>query len=322
MNDLLAYAIAELLLSIHISLSNLLILYVYIRKKYLRTVTNSYIFSLAVTDFLTGSLGIPITVISVLTQRPHSFHGCLLVHLILCILCTISTFHMLAIAFDKYVTICCHKQFFRSRRTRAIFLVTLSWIAGSVVAILPLFNAFGFAETEFAFHAFGDQCQFTIVVDYRYLVYVIFMCTIVAPTFLIIICYMRIYRRIRKEQNQVVSLLMKSEQDRRIQGRRKLIRTLLILVTSYGICWYPLYVINSIDYFWPEFSIAYATLWAVVLSHMSCALNPLIYAYGMPNFRKVSRIFSKDLNFDTNYQTQLESASNPSSNHRHHVLTL
>lgn len=54
MDVLLVYAVAELLLSIHISLSNLLVLYVYVRKKYVRTVTNSYIFSLALTDFLAG----------------------------------------------------------------------------------------------------------------------------------------------------------------------------------------------------------------------------------------------------------------------------
>ncbi|VDM74068.1 unnamed protein product [Strongylus vulgaris] len=115
MDYLLVYAVAEFLLSIHISLSNLLVLYVYIRKKDVRTVTNTYIFSLALTDFLAGCLGIPVTIVSVLTRRPQTFYGCLFVHLILCILCTISTFHMLAIAVDKYVTICCRDQLFRSR---------------------------------------------------------------------------------------------------------------------------------------------------------------------------------------------------------------
>ncbi|KJH51242.1 hypothetical protein DICVIV_02607 [Dictyocaulus viviparus] len=59
---------------------------------------------------------------------------------------------------------------------------------------------------------------------------------------------------------------------------------------------YPLYVINLIDYFWPKFSIAEMTLWTVVLSHMSCGLNPLIYAYGMPGFKKA---FRELFNIDT-----------------------
>ncbi|PIO60826.1 hypothetical protein TELCIR_17669 [Teladorsagia circumcincta] len=33
-----------------------------------------------------------------------------------------------------------------SMRTRAVFLIAVSWIAGTAVATLPLFNAFGFAE--------------------------------------------------------------------------------------------------------------------------------------------------------------------------------
>ncbi|ETN83118.1 7 transmembrane receptor [Necator americanus] len=308
MDYLLVYAVAELLLSVHISLSNLLVLYVYVRKKDVRTVTNTYIFSLALTDFLAGCLGIPVTVISVLTRRPKSFYGCLFVHLILCILCTISTFHMLAIAVDKYVTICCRDQLFRSRHSRAVFLIALCWVSGTFIAVMPLFNFFGFAEvvsldettplipgfargvsihecfqthtlvkkpapkvhrkaeveiifaakkpqtldrrqrlcgllhmkisrTESAFHAADDMCYFTKVVDYRYLVYVIFVGTILAPTILIVFCYVSIYSRIRKEEIQIKFLLRKSERDRRLQGRRKLIRILLILVVSYGICW-------------------------------------------------------------------------------------
>ncbi|CAD6198418.1 unnamed protein product [Caenorhabditis auriculariae] len=291
MDELLIYAIAELLLSIHISFSNLLVLWVYVRTKHVRTVTNTYIFSLALTDFLAGALGIPLTVLSVLTRRPHSFYGCLFVHLILCILCTISTFHMLAIAIDKYTTICCRDQIFRSRRSKAVWLLAASWFFGSLIAILPLFNAFGFADTA-TYDAKGDgECHFTKVVDYRYLVYVIFFGTILTPTALIVFLYTSIYSRIRKEEKQVKCLLRQSEREKRMQGRRKLIRILLILVVSYGICWYPLYVINTIDYFWPQFSINRWTLWTVVMSHFSCALNPLIYAYGMPGFKKALRAF-------------------------------
>ncbi|KAK6734571.1 hypothetical protein RB195_018017 [Necator americanus] len=106
------------------------------------------------------------------------------------------------------------------------------------------------SRTESAFHAADDMCYFTKVVDYRYLVY-------------------------------------------------------------------PLYIINSIDYFWPEFSIAAMTLWAVVLSHMSCALNPLIYAYGMPGFKKALREFFRihtdQGNTGVNYSCYLRSSAPPKS---------
>ncbi|CAI2346972.1 unnamed protein product [Caenorhabditis sp. 36 PRJEB53466] len=217
-----------------------------------------------------------------MTRKPRTFYGCLFVHLILCILCTISTFHMLAIAIDKYVTICCRDRLFSSR-TQSLFLKN------------------------------GELCHFTVVVDYRYLVYVIFFSTILAPTAIIVLLYSSIYSRIRTEEKQVKCLLRQSERERRMQGRRKLIRILLILVVSYGICWYPLYIINTIDYFWPQFSINSLTLWTVIMSHMSCALNPLIYAYGMPGFKKALRAFfniQTDNNTCANYSCYMRSTGN------------
>ncbi|EPB70338.1 hypothetical protein ANCCEY_10561 [Ancylostoma ceylanicum] len=58
------------------------------------------------------------------------------------------------------------------------------------------------------------------------------------------------------------------------------------------------------------------TLWAVVLSHMSCALNPLIYAYGMPGFKKALREFfnihtDQQSNTGVNYSCYLRSSGPP-----------
>lgn len=124
------------------------------------------------------------------------------------------------------------------------------------------------------------------VVDYRYLVFVIFFTTIILPSAVIAYCYAAIYAHIRSEEHQIKCLLRASERQRRINTRRKLIRILLILVLTYAICWYPLYLINTADLFLPpQFHAGRTiTLAAVVLSHLNCALNPLIYAYGVKNF--------------------------------------
>lgn len=59
---LVGYASAELALALYIALSNSVVILVYIRARHIRTPTNMYIFSLAITDFLAGALGIPLTV--------------------------------------------------------------------------------------------------------------------------------------------------------------------------------------------------------------------------------------------------------------------
>ncbi|KAI1727516.1 7 transmembrane receptor (rhodopsin family) domain-containing protein [Ditylenchus destructor] len=295
---IIIYAIADLCLALHITVSNLLVIIVFLRQKHVRTPTNTYIFSLAVADFLVGSLGIPATVFSVLTRQPSHFLSCLSVHLILCVLCTVSTFHMLSIAIDKYLTICCKRcQLFdnthhSSRQVRANRFIFMSWVAGSAIGSLPLVDAFGFASQRMPY--FRGECHFTVVVDYRYLVYVIFFTTIILPFLVIAYCYAAIYSTIRIEERQIKCLLRASERQRRIHKRRKLVRILLILVLTYAFCWYPLYLLNTADFFLPAdlfHSGPTATLLTVLLSHLNCSLNPLIYAYGVPGFKRSLKRF-------------------------------
>uniref|UniRef100_A0A0N5A423 G_PROTEIN_RECEP_F1_2 domain-containing protein n=1 Tax=Parastrongyloides trichosuri TaxID=131310 RepID=A0A0N5A423_PARTI len=293
----LVYVAGELTLSIFISASNLLVLWVFIRNKFIRTATNTYIFSLALTDFLAGAIGIPFTVYTVITKMPNSFIPCLSVHLILCTLCTISTFHLLAMAIDKYITICsplnAYTRFGKaSRKLRTVIMITSAWLFGLLIGILPLFEVFGFsAHLKYEFNK-RNECSFLYVVDERYLVYVIFFTTIIIPTFIISYCYAAIYSRIRFDEAQVSCLLRASDRQKRIRNRKKIIRTLLILVATYAICWYPLYIINTADHFLtfyqPSLTATYFTVW---LSHVCCAINPLIYAYGMPGFKICLRSF-------------------------------
>jgi hypothetical protein len=128
--------------------------------------------------------------------------------------------------------------------------------------------------------------------DYRYLVYVIFFSTILFPVVIIIMCYTAIYHRIILEEKSVKCLLRASERRRRMRNRRKLIRTLFMLVCIYMLCWCPLYLLNTFDFYFPNVrTSSIPTLATVVLSHVNCAINPLIYAYGLPGFKQALRRF-------------------------------
>lgn len=128
--------------------------------------------------------------------------------------------------------------------------------------------------------------------SYQYLVYVIFFATIIIPSLIIIFCYSAIYRRIIKEEKNIKCLLRASERRRRMRNRRKLIRTLFMLVIIYAICWFPLYLLNTFDWFFPNNrTSSIPTLATVVLSHVNCAVNPLIYSYGLPGFKQALRRF-------------------------------
>uniref|UniRef100_A0AC35U586 G_PROTEIN_RECEP_F1_2 domain-containing protein n=1 Tax=Rhabditophanes sp. KR3021 TaxID=114890 RepID=A0AC35U586_9BILA len=294
------YAIAEMILSIFISLSNALVIWVFIQHKCIRTATNTYIFSLAVTDFLAGLIGVPFTVWSVITRSPKQFLPCLSVHLILCTLCTISTFHLLAMALDKYLTICSPLNAFfyfgkSSRHLRTVIMLSLAWVCGFFIGTMPLFDAFGFSDHLKSAFTQLNECSFLYVVDVRYLVFVIFGGTIIIPSIIISFCYVAIYRRIRQDEAQVSCLLRASDRQKRIRNRKKIIRTLIVLVLTYAVCWYPLYLLNTANYLFSFYEPSLeATLFTVWLSHLCCAINPIIYAYGMPGFKQFLRTFIKN----------------------------
>lgn len=66
----------------------------------------------------------------------------------------------------------------------------------------------------------------------------------------------------------------------------KATRNLAIIVFFFIICWIPLYTINAIKAFMPELDIPNPlTYFCIIVSHLNSAINPLLYAYHLKDFR-------------------------------------
>ena len=76
--------------------------------------------------------------------------------------------------------------------------------------------------------------------------------------------------------------IMQSEKRREGKAAKKL----GIIVLFFMICWMPLYTINCIQAFYPEFYVPVEVLnFTIILSHANSALNPFLYAYHLKEFR-------------------------------------
>ena len=72
----------------------------------------------------------------------------------------------------------------------------------------------------------------------------------------------------------------------------KATHNLSIIVLFFMMCWVPLYTINCIKAFCPECYIhSKITLTCIVLSHLNSAVNPLLYAYHLRDFRVALKAF-------------------------------
>uniref|UniRef100_A0A1A9W195 G-protein coupled receptors family 1 profile domain-containing protein n=1 Tax=Glossina brevipalpis TaxID=37001 RepID=A0A1A9W195_9MUSC len=301
------YTIFEILVAICAIVGNLMVIIVFQRERKLRRRTNYYIVSLAMADFLVGSLGVPFAILASI-GLPTNLYACLFTVSLLVVLCTISIFCLVAVSVDRYWAILYPMAYSRNVRTRtAIVIISMCWFAGTVVGFLPLFG----------WHAVQDEqnhaCLFVEVMDYNYLVF-LYVATIITPALLMLAFYAHIYKVIIKQVRQIVTMNPKSTSNRgpsagpdqkqkqpsrschggtmlRVLGAArkrdvKATQNLSIIVLFFMICWIPLYTINCIKAFCPNCDVhPKLTLFCIILSHLNSAVNPVLYAYHLKDFR-------------------------------------
>ncbi|CAL8115386.1 unnamed protein product [Orchesella dallaii] len=302
-----AYTVSEAIVSLLAIFGNALVVYIFCKNRSLRRYRNYYIVALAIADFLVGLLGIPFAILASIGY-PRNLYGCLFTVSILMVLCTVSILCLVAVSIDRYWATTNPFAYYRNMTTTtAVSIILFCWVAGAIIGFLPLF---GWYNKEGWERDPSEYCFFTDVMDYSYLVFLYFA-TIVFPALLMIAFYGYIYHvvliKIRQkgtmapqtlrrfsEQSRTGSLncenrsatqvlrIMVSEKRREAKAAKKL----GIIVLFFMLCWMPLYTINCIQAFYPDFSVPIQFLnFTIILSHANSALNPFLYAYHLKEFR-------------------------------------
>ncbi|KAH8334686.1 hypothetical protein KR074_001460 [Drosophila pseudoananassae] len=333
------YTVFEVLVAIVSIIGNVLVIIVFRRERKLRRRTNYYIVSLAMADFLVGSLGVPFAILASI-GLPRNLHACLFTVSLLVVLCTISIFCLVAVSVDRYWAILYPMAYSRNVRTRtAIFIISMCWVAGTIVGFLPLF---GWHNKDVGHN---QECLFVEVMDYDYLVFLYFA-TIITPALLMLAFYTHIYRVIIKQVRQIVTMNPASDLSRRSSaaavqvttapGRGghagtmlrvlgaarkrdvKATQNLSIIVLFFMICWIPLYTINCIKAFCPDCYVhPKLTLFCIILSHLNSAVNPVLYAYHLKDFRAaLKNLLLRMMGVDIDQQAEAIHRFSMASQHR------
>ncbi|XP_037090841.1 adenosine receptor A2b-like [Pollicipes pollicipes] len=285
----LPYTVCEVLVAITAALGNSLVCLVFLTDRRLRKHTNYYILSLALSDMLVGILGVPVAVLAS-AGLPKALQACLFSISVLLILCTTSILNLLAVSVDRFWAILYPMQYARIMTGQLVTGIIIGcWVLGAVVGLLPVM---GWNAGPYPF------CIFTRVMDYNYLVFLYFA-TIVFPGLLMAIFYIRIYIVVVKQVRSMSFFAHLSENARQnscysacvgSQVARKEVKAaknLSIIVLFFMVCWFPLYTINCINAFCPSCAVPLQlTNFTIILSHANSALNPLLYAYNLKDFRR------------------------------------
>ena len=287
--DSVIYISSEIILGFLACVGNGLVLLLIIKNESLQTVTNCFIASLALADFIVGIAVTPISVLSHL-GLPHNFLGCVFTNSFIVAFCKVSILSLLAIALERYFAIS-HPFLYTKHLDvkRALFVNAAVWCLGIVLGFIPMYGW----NLKVLYNE-NWICSFVTVIDLRYSVYLTFFACILTPLIIITICYVRIFLIVRRHKIQIAALEnvlprnQESSASKSISLRDiKAAKSLAIVIFLFALMWMPINILNTISVLCVTCQHSTELLLVtILLSHANSAVNPFLYAYGNSNFKK------------------------------------
>lgn len=257
---------------------NILVIWAIYRNPALRSVTNYWIISLAFTDLLIATMGVPVWCLKLLQRADliqYNVHNLFTIIVVLT-LCS-SSLNLLALSYDRFVGVAWPFQY-HSRITseRCGKAVAAIWTSSTVIALITLRNTCTVT-------AYGHFALFTGIFG----IPLIFICYF----------YFRIFRE-AKRQKRLIKVQASSYLDRPcFIKENKAAMTVAMVTGSFALCWLPSLIDSVIHLLsteiWEETQLF---LGATTLAFFSPVLNPILYSVRIKAFRNTFRpvaVFAK-----------------------------
>lgn len=274
----------------------------------LKNATNYFLVSLAVADILVGCLAIPFA-ITISVGIHLDFYGCLFLACFVLVLTQSSIFSLLAIAIDRYLAVKIplrYKELMTGKTAREIIAVL--WIFSFVIGLIPFFGwnlkysscGNSSSRADNATDGGGDllqscklKCFFESVVDMHYMVYFNFFVCVLLPLLIMLGIYLKIFNVARKQLRKIELKCVgngDSHHHGLLQKEIRAAKSLSIIVGLFAVCWLPVHILNCLTLFYRELKKPDIVMYvAIILSHANSAVNPIIYAYRIQDFRSTFR---------------------------------
>ncbi|XP_077864132.1 cholecystokinin receptor type A-like [Saccoglossus kowalevskii] len=304
---------------------NVLVIVTLIQNRRMRTVTNLFLFSLALSDLLFALFCMPSTIIGAILQNFIFGAGfCKVIVYCQALSVFVSVWTLVAISIERHFAIC---QPLSSRRwqtkSHAYKTITAVWFIGIILFIPSAYfaNLEQFAENRYRCNDFWPSPA-----AYQFYVTFLLFILMIAPLFVMTVAYSLVikdlWRGMQNEKKDVFiecksnsseegsfkmnnttgsfklnSIKKASRHRKRIlrnsasnAAKRKVVGMLIVIVAVFFVCWTPLWCLN-IWYVYDMHS-AMMTLTPVqaavlkLIAHISTCINPIIYCFMLKKFRQ------------------------------------
>uniref|UniRef100_G3U4K0 G-protein coupled receptors family 1 profile domain-containing protein n=1 Tax=Loxodonta africana TaxID=9785 RepID=G3U4K0_LOXAF len=275
---------------------NLLVMISILHFKQLHSPANFLIASLACADFLVGVTVMPFSTVRSVESCWYfgeiycTFHSCFDE-----CFCYASILHLCFISVDRFIAVT-DPLMYPTKFTASVsgVCIAFSWllsISYSFSLLCSGANETGLEKLVSALSCVGG-CQLAMNSKWVFVNFVLFF----IPTFVMIIVYSKIFLIAKQQARKMESLSNKTEtssdsyKDRVAKRERKAARTLGIAVIAFLISWLPYFIDTVIDAFLGFITPTYIYEILVWFAYYNSAMNPLIYAFFYPWFRKAIKL--------------------------------
>ncbi|XP_072550841.1 trace amine-associated receptor 13c-like [Salminus brasiliensis] len=258
--------------------------------KQLHTPTNILVMSLALADLLLGMIVMPFSMI-------RSVDGCWYFGEAFCLLhssfdmflTSVSIFHLICIATDRYQAVC-HPLHYPTRITIPIawLMVALSWATAAVYSYGLMYSKANTASLDEYIESIScmGSCNLLFNALWGALDTLI---GFLLPCLVMVCLYAQIFLVSKKHARKIEGTKQCTNGtiiSQSVKHENKAAKTLAIVVGAFILCWMPFFVNSLIDPY-INFSTP-AVLFEVFvwLGYVNSTLNPLIYGLFYPWFRK------------------------------------
>lgn len=267
-------------LSLAIVVTNALVIVLFLRRKYLRTLSNFPLVSLAVCDFITGSVNIPLFIITFLTSAIRSqeviFYLRCLVFVLHTLTATATVYHILVVVGEKYFAIVWPWKHRLLTRKVVFRVITTVWFVSLIIAFTP-FSWIKVSDMKVKAHlllGYSIVCLFAVfVLSYLFIIYaLVVMFRVISG---------------KSGQKQPVLLRRNSRSFETNRQRRRVCTIFAAMATVFAVCWLPWYMMVLLVNMKVDIKNFDSYLqWFATLRYVTCIVNPLLYTFFKPDFRR------------------------------------
>lgn len=267
-----------ILVNIFALIGNILICIAVYRKPTLRTITNMFIVTLAISDVVMAVVPMPLSVGALATSEwSYGFTTCQIQGFTIHLLVFQSVQVITLTALNRNLSVVrplLYKRIFSKKKT-LVMIVAVNVISAAAMAGLIFLTS-----SYFTFHPGKAICVFTFKsVTHSQVFTILFALTfIVIPLVIITFCYARVLQTIRRHKREFKSSRgMHDSSSRLVREEDKLSKIVLAIILGFAACWVPCVIIDIVDTRYDGWLPRRVYLVYTYFGFASCAINPFLY---------------------------------------------